>query len=240
MKLILKSLLLSGLLFAVSAPNLMADRRRFVWSYHPVTLAEDDSELEFYQTTKLDDVNSWEYRIEVEHGLTPRWDLSIYQIFSQQDGEPFLWDAVQLRTRYRLSEPGRIPLDPVLYLEYRRKLNFSQQNKAEAKLLLGTDINQFTIALNPVYEFFWAPGDPVHEIGFDAGLTWEVNFKVSIGIESSSRIEFVKNTNSSTNSYIGPTISLASGPIWYTFGYAVGITDQSNDARARLLMGIDL
>ena len=118
--------LLFVLALLLTSPSTFADRRKFVWSYQYGTLAPGAAEMEFYQTTKVDHTDSWEYRIEVEHGLTPKWDLSIYQIFAQKEGEAFKWDAVQVRTRYRLAEPGQFVLDPLLYLEYRLIILYSQ------------------------------------------------------------------------------------------------------------------
>jgi len=229
-----------ALLFLTMAASASADRRRFVWTYEPILQVPGGADLEFYQTTRLGQTDSWEYRIEIEHGLTHRWDVSVYQIFAQKEGESFKWDAFQLRSRYRLSELGTAPFDPVLYMEYRRKINSKEQNKFEAKLLLGKNFNELTLAVNPVYEFFWAPGDPVHEIGLDIGLTYSPSYHFSFGIESTSRHEFVKKSDDETSSYLGPTLSFASGPIWYSVGYVWGLNDDSDDARARFLLGVQL
>jgi len=220
--------------------NANADRRRFVWTYEPVLQVPDGADLEFYQTTRIDETDNWEYRIEIEHGLSHRWDFSIYQIFAQKEGEPFKWDAFQLRTRYRLSAIGKVPFDPILYLEYRRKLDLKEQNKLEGKLLLGKNFNEISLAVNPVYEFFWAPGEPINEIGLDIGLAYSPSYRFSLGVESATRHEFVKNSDDETSSYFGPVISLASGPIWYSVGYVWGLNDYSDDARVRFLMGIQL
>jgi hypothetical protein len=236
----LNKLLITSLILIMAAPSLMADRRKYVWTYGTQTTPENNSELEFYQTTKLDKTDSWEYRIEVEHGLSSNWDFSVYQIFAQKEGEGLKWDAVQFRSRYRLAAPGAVFGDPVLYLEYRRKTDLTAQNKAEAKLLLGHDFDRCNIAINPVYEFFWAPGDPVHEVGLDVGFSYEFSYKFSAGVESTSRREFLKDADDEVGSYFGPTISFASGTVFYTFGYVWGLTDDSNDARVRFLMGVGL
>ncbi|MGH8016463.1 MAG: hypothetical protein ACREBV_09745 [Candidatus Zixiibacteriota bacterium] len=220
--------------------NASADRRRFVWTYEPILQVPGGADLEFYQTTRIDLTDSWEYRIEIEHGLSNRWDFSVYQIFAQKEGESFKWDAFQLRTRYRISEIETVPFDPVLYLEYRRKVNSKEQNKFEGKLLLGKTFSQVSLAVNPVYEFFWAPGDPFHEIGIDVGLAYSPSYRISIGVESTTRHEFVKSSVDETSSYFGPVVSLASGPIWYSAGYVWGLNDDSEQARARFLMGVQL
>mgnify|MGYP001070883220 CR=1 FL=1 len=236
----LRKLLILTLAMLFAAPSLLADRRKYAWTYQYATIAPEASELELYQTTKLNQTDSWEYRIEVEHGLTRRWDLSIYQIFAQKEGESFKWDAFQVRTRYKLAEPGRFFFDPLVYLEYNRKIDLTRQNKVEAKLILDRDMDRLNVVLVPVYEFFWAPGEPVHEIGFDVGLSYELSYRFSVGVESISRKEFIENAENEQSSYLGPTISLATGSIFYTIGYTWGMTDDSDDARVRFLMGIEL
>jgi len=235
-----RNLLLLVLIVLMGAASTMADRRKYVWTYQYATIAPGAAELEFYQTTKISSTNSWEYRIEVEHGLTPRWDLSIYQIFAQKEGEAFRWDAFQIRTRYKLAEPGRFLLDPLLYLEYNRKIDLKKQNKLEAKLILDRNVHKYNIAFNPVYEFFWAPGNPIHELGLDIGLSYELSYKLSVGVESVTRSKYIKDSDNRQSSYLGPTISVATGSIFYTVGYTWGLTDDSDDARVRFLMGVDL
>lgn len=230
------------ILFALPAA-VMADRRNYVWTYQYVTLPEGHTELEFYQTTKLKKdgaPDEWEYRIEVEVGLAERWDFSVYQIFSQKDdsAQAFHWSAVQFRTRYRFGEVGQYPMDPLIYLEYRRKLDSDEPNKFEAKLILAKSQGQLNIALNPVYEYFWGPSTK-YEIGLDAGLSWEFSPRFIAGIESTTRREYSQG-EWETGSYFGPTLSVASGNWWYTAGVAFGVTDDSDDARVRFLMGVGL
>lgn len=232
----LRTLLLILLMLPAMA---LADRRNYVWTYQYITMPQGTTELEFYQTTKIKDpVDSWEYRIEVEHGLTDYWDVSVYQIFAQTEGNSLQWDAVQFRTRYRLGEEGQWPVDPLLYLEFNRKTESKKADKLEGKLILARTSGRLNIAVNPVYELFIAPGTK-HELGLDVGLSWQVHPKFVTGIESSSRIEF-ENGESESKSYVGPTISIASGSWWYTVGAVIGLTDDSDDARVRFLMGIEL
>lgn len=232
-----KSIIVIGLVsILVSAAN--ADRRAYVWTYQYMTLSPGMTELEFYQTTKLRQVDEWEYRIEVEQGITDRTDFSVYQIFSQRENQSFKWDAVQFRVRHRLADAGQYFLDPLLYLEYNRKTDSRLPNKLEAKLILSRTIGHFNLAMNPVYEFFFAPGTE-HEAGFDLGASWQFHPKFIAGLESTSRIE-LGDDETETASYFGPTVSYASGKWWYTLGAAFGITDASDDARVRLLMGIGL
>jgi len=220
----------------VSNVKLAADQRNFVWTYQYRTMLEGASELEFYQTTRLRELDNWEYRIEIEHGLTERWDFSIYQIFSQNQGDAFKWDAVQLRTRYRIGKEGVYFMDPLLYLEYNRKVDLDLPHKLEGKLILAKTVEKMNMAINPVYGIFFSPGTK-HEAGLDVGICYEFSRRFSLGIESTSRWEFEHGDTEST-SYLGPTLSLAAGKIWYAVGAAWGITDHSDNTRVRFLMGV--
>jgi len=236
----MKRLILITLVGLVFVSSSWADRRKYAFTYQNTTMPEGASEMEFYQTTKLDVTNSWEYRIEVEQGLASGWDLSVYQIFEQKESESFKWDAVQIRTRYRLAPYGKLFMNPLLYLEYNRKIDLKRQNKLEAKLLFAQDFEQVNLAVNPVYEFFWAPGEPVHEIGWDMGLSCAPSFRFSFGVESLFRYKVLKDNKNETSAYFGPAFSFSSGESYYTFSYLWGMTDESNDARARFLLGVGL
>ena len=227
--------LLAVVVFSAVASQVQADQRNYVWTYQYMTMPSGGTELEFYQTTKLREIDNWEYRLELEHGLTERWDFSVYQIFSQNEDDSFKWDAFQLRTRYRFGEQGQYFMDPLIYIEYNRKVDLDMPHKFEGKLILAKTIDKFNLALNPVYEVFFSPGTE-HEAGLDVGVSYEFSRRFSLGLESTTRWEFEDNTE--TTSYFGPTVSLSSGKIWYAVGAAWGVTDESDDARVRFIMGV--
>lgn len=224
----------------LATPSAMADRRKYVWGYQFATVPAEATEIEFYQTTKVSETDSWEYRIEIEHGITPRFDIAVYQIFAQKQSQSFKWDAFQVRARYKLAAPGQFPLNPLLYLEYNRKIELGRQNKLETKLILGRNFDRVNFAINPVWELFWAPGDPNHEIGVDAGLSYEFSYKFSLGAEFTTRNEFIRAADDELSAYVGPTASYAPGRMFYTVGVKWGFTDESDDARIRFIMGIEI
>jgi hypothetical protein len=145
-----------------------------------------------------------------------------------------------LRTRYKLAQPGRFFFDPLFYLEYNRKIDLTRQNKLESKLILGRDFDRLNLSLNQVFEFSWAPGKPEYELGIDWGLSYELSFAVSLGLESSFRIETPGDEEESKKLYLGPTLSLAKSPIYYTMSYQEGVTPEADKRRFRLLIGVDL
>jgi len=151
---LLKSLSIGVLVLLLSFDLANADRRKYAWTYPFATIEPEATELEFYQTTKLNNTNKWE--------------------------------------------------------------------------------------VNPIYEFFWAPGEPIHEPGLDIGVSYELTYRFSFGFESVSRWKYQNGSDDKQISYAGPTFSLASGSVFYTVGYLAGLTDDSDDARVRLLMGVKL
>lgn len=225
-------------ILSLSSTLALADRRFYVWTYQYQTMPQGNTELELYQTTKMREVDQNEFRIEIEHGLTSRWDASLYEIFVQNEGSAMKWDAWQLRTRYRFGEVDQYFMDPLVYIEYNRKTETSSPNKLEGKLILAKTVDKWNIAVNPVYEYFFAP-DTKHEVGFDLGTSIEFHPKFVAGLESTTRVEFEEDENV-TESYLGPTVSFASGGLWLSAGIAAGITDDSDDSRFRMIMGIDL
>lgn len=228
------------MLFIVLLPLAsLADRRNYVWTYQYQTMPAQATELEFYQTTNLKEIaDAWEYRIEVEQGLTNRLDVSVYQIFTQPEGGSLHWNAVQFRSRYRIGEEGQYALDPLVYLEYQRNTDSHTANKLEVKVILAKTMGRTNLALNPVYELAFAPGSE-HEIGLDAGVCYELTPAVSLGLESTTRAEF-EDEETTVASYVGPTISFASGRWWYSIGGGFGISEESDDAKVRFLMGMGL
>lgn len=233
--------ILNLLLFLlIAAGAVSADGRKYVWTYQYGTTSPDETELGFYQTTQLAAVDNWEYRIEIERGLNSSSDLAVYQIFSQTGNGALTWDAFQVRLRHKLAAEGHWLVDPLLYLEYRRKTDTKGLNKLEGKLVLTREIGRVDISVNPVYEFFWEPGGRMHEIGVDAGLSYELLHHLSVGIESSNRHALSGSISSPDSWYLGPTVSVTARSIYYTLGYAVGITKDSDDARVRFLIGIEL
>ncbi|HDP98186.1 MAG TPA: hypothetical protein ENN22_03255 [bacterium] len=227
-------------LFFMSQP-LFADRRSYVWTYEYLTMPKGMAEIEHYLTLKLPDVaekdiHSWEQRLEVEFGITDRWDISIYQIFEQKNGGSFKYSAFQLRTRYRLFEAGALLFDPLLYFEYKRYADLKAPNKLEGKIILARDIGALNMAFNFIEGFEFGGRESEFESEYTFGASYEFAPAFKLGMELFGNFK----SGDEANHYMGPTISFASGKLWYTVGAGLGITDKSNDFRIRALLGIHL
>ncbi|MBI3871684.1 MAG: hypothetical protein HY304_01230 [candidate division Zixibacteria bacterium] len=217
-----------------------ADRPPYVWSYSYATTPPEDIELEYYLTNATPHADSagqtsWEHRVELEVGLTDRWDIALYQIFSQPGDGAFHYDAFQIRTRYRLGAAGRWPIDPLIYLEYRRPSSLLSANELEGKLVLSHDFDRVNVVVNLVEELEFAPGSESHT-GYSFGMKIEPRPILSLGIEAFGDI----TSEEGTAHYLGPTVSLARGKWYYTIGAALGLNQNSDDVRARAILGIEL
>jgi hypothetical protein len=227
---------LFAMLFMVSV-QAMADRRSYVWTYEYLTMPQGETEAEYYFTIENPDLNAFrdtsrfKHWIELEHGITDHWDFSIYQTFVQNPGEALKYEGLKLRTRYRFSERGVLPVDPLIYLEYIRAFE-ELEDKIEGKIILAKDLWKINISLNLV-----------GEIEKKGGEEWEDEEKALIGISIEPTPAFKIGGEyeiAEMKAYLGPTISFASGENWLTIGTRWGLTDKARDFDLRMLIGIGL
>jgi len=162
--------------------------------------------------------------------MTERFDFSIYQIFAQKPEGELRYEGFKLRSRYKIGEKGRYILDPLIYLEYKGKPDFSEHG-IEFKLILAKDIGRFNISLNPILSFErvtkWE-----FEPEYAIGMSYEVNKLFRVGFEAKG---------SEDGHYIGPVISHGRENLWVTLGSAfkIGeIKEGKPEFQIRMLLGI--
>ena len=96
-----------------------ADWRSYVWTYEYMTMRQDMFELEYYLTEQQPHVdeskpNTWKHWAELEYGITNHWDVAMYQRFkhvNKKDTSTFEYDGFKVRTRYRIAEKNKLPLE---------------------------------------------------------------------------------------------------------------------------------
>ena len=234
---------LFGLFVLVAAGALLpcgvrADQRAYVWTYEYLTVPKGEAELETYFTISaphkdnLEGNTSTEHRLELEVGMTNRFDFAIYQIFSQALENGLEYDGFQLRARYRIGEKGKYFVDPLMYLEYKGVPDFAEHG-FEAKLILARDIGRFNIALNPILEVEFGDKNEIQpEYAF--GLSCRSGDLLRVGIEAKGGAD---------GHYVGPVIAHGKGRFWVTLGSAfnVGSVQQGKpEFQTRMLLGIGL
>ncbi|MBW8001632.1 MAG: hypothetical protein FVQ80_06375 [Planctomycetes bacterium] len=232
-----KSVMFVLVLFLVCG-SVRADRRGYVWTYEYMTMAKGASELEYYMTSKIadmhkfDEKSTWEHQIELEYGLTDRWDIAIYEKYKQTydtSGEKGEYGGHKLRTRYRFGEKGEHPLDTLVYLEYIKADNSTSPEILEGKLILAKNFGDFNFAYNQILKV-GINGRGGNENEYAMGLNYESNRQWKFGIESTGNYTEDKY-------YIGPTISWGGEKFWMGLGGLRGLNDRSDDIRVRFIIG---
>jgi hypothetical protein len=212
-----------------------------------------ETEVELYTTQSratFDDGSpqSFQMMLEIEHGLTERWDVSLYHVFEQSSGdgtvmdpgEPFHFAEMKLRTRYRFAERGELPVNPVAYLEAVKVFGTSVY-EVEAKAILARDFGSLSVAVNPVFELIFGGDVPETEVelGWAAGVTYEVSPKLKVGAETwgGFEVEAIDEVGISA----GPTLSWAPAPsFWLATTAGFGLNDNADRFSVRGLIGMHL
>ncbi len=228
------------MLLAIGAGESLADARAYVWTYEYMTMPEGAAELEYYLTAKVPDTSeretsSWQHQVELEFGITPRWDVALYQVWQEDrttESADFGYEGFKLRTRYRFAEQDALPLDALFYAEYERASDLTESDVGELKIILAKTIGHFDVSYNQVFEWpFDDTGEAEHK--FAAGLGYEVNPTFHAGVEATG--------NYSEGGYAaGPTVSLRKNRYFLAVGVLCGLEDDAADLQSRLIFGLGL
>jgi len=232
---------LTAVLFTIFQPavNSFADIRSYVWTYEYQTKPKDEIEFEYYLTTAVPDsgqsnINTWQHWVEAEYGLTDRWDVGLYQMFTQKNtgsSSSLEYDGFKIETKYRIGEKNQFLLDPLLYFEYIRDDDLSKPNVGEAKLVLAKDIGRFNLSYNQIVERnIENKGKTEHE--YAAGLNYAFTPLIKFGVES-------KGSYTNREYAFGPSLSLEERKFWVSFGAVFGLNDKTDDIQTRMIVGMD-
>jgi hypothetical protein len=212
------------------------DNRLYVWTYEYKTMERGEAELEYYLTFSTPDRShlkgnmSAEHQLELEVGMTDNFDFSIYQTFQQDPNEYLRYTGFKARSRYKIGKKGDYFFDPLIYLEYKGKQDFSEHG-IELKLIFAKDIGKINIAINPYFEFE-RENDWEFLPKYSAGTSYMINKLLRLGFE-------IKGNK--YGHYIGPVISHGKDDLWVTLGSAfqVGkVKEGKPEFQIRMLLGI--
>ncbi len=221
------------------ASGVSADQRSYVWTYEYKTVERGKAEVEVYFTLSTPDMGrlegnvATEHQLELEVGMTDRFDFSVYQTFGQNPGESLKYNGFKLRTRYRFGEKDRFFVDPLVYLEYKGKPDFSEHG-LELKLILARDIGRFNIALNPVLEFEREDDEWEFKPEYAVGSSFAITKLLRVGLEAKG---------SESGHYVGPVIAHGREDLWVALGSGIKVGDVDEgkpELRLRMLLGVGL
>ena len=213
-----------------------ADRRTMIRAYEFQTQPKGNLELELWndvdapRTAFTDSVITT--RVELEYGITDRWDAALYHVFAQggpqADGpHPFKFDSWRLESRYRLAEKGEWPIDVMIYGELERPADFNEPFITEEKLILEKDFGRFALVANLAGEQHLFRADLGRIWEFDLGARYELMPQLRAAVEFWTTQDYI-GPDVSRNYYLGPSLSVATQRVWIQLGVGFGL-DTSQD-----------
>ncbi|MBM2814743.1 MAG: hypothetical protein HW421_1505 [Ignavibacteria bacterium] len=215
------------------------DQRNFIWTYEYMIMDTSAAEIEQYTTLsstdadKMEGTTSTELNFEVEVGMNKHYDFAIYQNFKQTPDGSLKYSGFKLRTRYLFGEKNKYFMDPLLYLEYKGKPDFSEHG-IEMKLILEKDFGNFRLSLNPYFEYEIAKDESEFVPKYAIGLGYRLGRLFHVGIESKG---------DKKGSYIGPTIAHGSHRFWIALGALKNIgavSEGASEFQLRMIIGLHL
>ncbi len=227
--------LVLGLLLAAATAR--ADRKFYLFTYQYATLPAGAAEIETWATREDDDAvggqTDGQFQLEGEFGVTDRLDISLYTAFTKEGERSLDWDAAKIETKYRLSSPGRWPVDIELYAEYEQPFKVRGFGEPELKLILAHDFGNWNLAGNLI---FVEPVDDAtgHHRAWQkewaAGTSCALSGRVNLGLEGHGSF-------TESRAKIGPDLSYQGDKAWVAIGPYWGLTRRDGNFGARALMG---
>ena len=229
-----------GCLMVLFARPANADTRAFVWTYEYQTMPAGRVELETYYTLSAPDLDTprgetfTEQQVEIEIGMTDRFDFAVYQVFAQAPEEALVSEGIKLRARYRLGEAGEYPLDPLIYFEYIGGGDLTSQ-AIEAKLVLAKTSGPYTASTNWIIEVEEEePAEWETKLEYSAGVGYRIERLLTLGLEARGGAD---------GHYLGPVISHGTEKAWVALGSAVRlmpVEEGEPEFQVRMILGVML
>jgi hypothetical protein len=240
------------------APAARADRRIFAYTYPYMTLPQGSFELEHYldlglrgptvawegpttTATQRDWLHpTWQHQVELEYGITDRLDFGFYNVFQQDAAGDLHFEGVKLRSRYRFADPGVLPVDTGVYLEY---AYFGEEMEVEQRLILSKVLGPVEIAFNLklAEELELAEKEWEYYVVPSLGVGYHLSPMLAMGVEYVARMVIEEGELEHYVHWVGPTLSVASGPFYWTLTGQAQLGHQSlAGVQIRSLVGIVL
>jgi hypothetical protein len=225
-------LAIAALLGAGLAP-VTATERFFTYTYEPETMPKGVLEYEQWVTARVgrnstvgqENYTRWEFRHELEYGVTDNYTLGLYineSLTSFRETESGRWvsdlefDGVSLENRYMLWNPADHTVGLTLYLEPRIS---GSEAELEEKIILGQRCGDWKWALNLTHATEWAEDfhETEGEIEVSFGITRDLSKHWSLGIEARDHNELPEyEVWENTAFYLGPVLNYRQDRWWAT------------------------
>jgi hypothetical protein len=202
------------------------------------------AELEFWLRPTVNKDGSTDIRTlyELSVGFEPRLQLDLYFRTDQEGDDSEMLIGHQVELRYALADWGKIWGNPTLYVEW---AGLEQRPDVfEAKLLLGGEITErWHWGANLVGEFQLG-GEREYEYQLTGGASYTlIDSKLSLGGEAQLIVSDVQGDRGDFGTptiFLGPSVQFKpTERLSFIFSPLVGLTDESPDFRAFLVVGYE-
>jgi hypothetical protein len=245
--------LLSCLALLAAARPARADRRIFAYTYPYMTLPQGSFELEHYLDLGLNNWDnpatptrerdwthpSWQHQVEFEYGITDRLDFGFYNVFKQDPFGTMRFDGVKMRSRYRFADPGVHPVDIATYLEFSY---FGDEIEIEQKLIASKILGRVEISFNGTIEegLELGPQEWEYLVTPSLGVGYHLLPGFALTLEYVGRMLIAEEKVAYFASYVGPGLSVAAGPFYWTLAgeWQLGKRSDMPAVQVRSLLGI--
>ena len=257
----------------LAATPAAADERFFTYSQDADVLPKGGLEFEQWVTLREGhpggdrqyDQYLWDFREEIERGLTDRLSGALYfnfrqeQVAAQQpgllDSSDFSFKGVSGELKYQLVNPNTQPVGVALYFEPTYNGN---ERELEYKLIVSKTIaDKWVLAANAVFEQEWEKEDGATKkesvAEFTVGAAYRFTPNWSVGLEGRYHAVYEGaslNDHLGTGIFFGPNIHYATPKWWSTFTLLPQIGGHPRDGginrtehqtfEARLIFGVNL
>ena len=268
----MKKKLLLAALAAASLVSARADERFFTYVYESDVLPKGAWEFEQWLTYRKGypggdrnfSQHIWDFREEIEYGLTERLSTALYLNFRQdqmvarepglEDSSEFSFKGISAEFKYQLLNPNKKPVGLALYFEPTYNGN---EQELEYKVLLSKNLgDKWVLAANAVYEQEWEQEDGETEkesvLEFTAGAAYRLTPHWSIGIEGRYHAVYEGiglDEHLGTGWFVGPNVHYGSSKWWATFTVLPQVSGHPSDGginrtehqtfETRLIFGIN-
>lgn len=235
-----------------------ADERHFTYSYEADSiLPKGHWELEQWVTLRAGkedgQFDRWDFREEVEYGLTDRLTTALYFNFNdihsdgvpgREDEDGMNFDGISSEWKYMLLSPHLYPVGVLLYFE---PTYSGKELELEEKLILEHIFSdRWILTANIIGEHEWEFEDDETQtegvLELTAGLSYQINESWSVGVEGKNQREFPDYQEQENSAwFVGPNVHYGNGKWWATLTVLPQVTDvldAHEEVEVRFIAGV--